>query len=218
VVTTTTTTSVDKSSAHTPETTAPGLAPLPSTSKLHFTPPSTSNNGTTATAAAAATATTTSSDGGAGAYPSEQKQPRPHLSPVRPESTSGITTRTTTTTQSITSPPPTSTRSKEEVSFQFDRQVQEIRRRRTVAKRAPRPDRDDFTRIESESGKRILDYRLYAQAVCVCVFIGRQGNNSLRIYLCFLPKNTSSFGIDRVDKCKSIMKNNKPSADKRRQK
>ncbi|KAG0252119.1 hypothetical protein BG011_007194 [Mortierella polycephala] len=58
----------------------------------------------------------------------------------------------------------TTQRSKEEVSFQFDRHVQEIRRRRTVAKRGPPPDRDDFTRIEAESGKRILDMRPYLQA------------------------------------------------------
>ncbi|KAF9191157.1 hypothetical protein BGZ50_009591 [Haplosporangium sp. Z 11] len=54
--------------------------------------------------------------------------------------------------------------SKEEVAFQFDRHVQEIRRRRTVAKKAPPPDRGDFTRIEAESGKQILNVRPYLQA------------------------------------------------------
>ncbi|KAG0338152.1 hypothetical protein BG004_007340 [Podila humilis] len=61
--------------------------------------------------------------------------------------------------------PSTTARSMEEVSFQFDRHVQEIRRRRTLLKKTPLPDRDDFTHIEAESGKRILDVRLYIQAL-----------------------------------------------------
>ncbi|KAF9576763.1 hypothetical protein BGW38_008110, partial [Lunasporangiospora selenospora] len=52
----------------------------------------------------------------------------------------------------------------EELSFQFDRHVQEIRRRRTVAKRAPPPDREEFTRIETETGKRVLDVKHYIEA------------------------------------------------------
>ncbi|KAF9919580.1 hypothetical protein FBU30_010787 [Linnemannia zychae] len=58
----------------------------------------------------------------------------------------------------------TSIKSQQEVSFQFDRHVQEIRRRRTVQKKSPPPDREDFTRIEAESGKRVLDVSLYVQA------------------------------------------------------
>ncbi|KAF9982886.1 hypothetical protein BGZ65_002397, partial [Modicella reniformis] len=46
----------------------------------------------------------------------------------------------------------------------FDRHVQEIRRRRTLEKRATPPGRNEFTRIEAESGKRVLDARLYLQA------------------------------------------------------
>lgn len=34
-----------------------------------------------------------------------------------------------------------------------------------MAKKAPPPDRDDFTRVEAESGKRVLDVGLYVQAV-----------------------------------------------------
>ncbi|KAF9201808.1 hypothetical protein BGZ49_007988 [Haplosporangium sp. Z 27] len=55
-------------------------------------------------------------------------------------------------------------KTQEEVSFEFDRHVQEIRRRRTVAKNAHAPAKEDFTHIEDESGKRVLDVRLYVQA------------------------------------------------------
>ncbi|KAG0235197.1 hypothetical protein BGW42_005661 [Actinomortierella wolfii] len=55
----------------------------------------------------------------------------------------------------------------EEVAFQFDRHVQEIRRRRTRAKGPPRPDPEDFTTVEAESGKRILNVPHYIQAYLV---------------------------------------------------
>ncbi|KAG0205315.1 hypothetical protein BGX33_007990 [Mortierella sp. NVP41] len=89
-----------------------------------------------------------------GAYPD-----RTHTS--RPSSTSGQTVPNTLTTHPNQS---ASALSQQEVSFQFDRHVQEIRRRRTAAKKAPPPDRDDFTRVEAESGKRVLDVGLYVQA------------------------------------------------------
>ncbi|KAG0199215.1 hypothetical protein BGX28_007464 [Mortierella sp. GBA30] len=76
------------------------------------------------------------------------------------ESTSGLTAHTAYTAHTAQA----SGKTKEEVSFQFDRHVQEIRRRRTVQKRAPPPDKGDFTRVEAESGKRVLDIRLYWQA------------------------------------------------------
>ncbi|GJJ75501.1 hypothetical protein EMPS_07859 [Entomortierella parvispora] len=87
-----------------------------------------------------------------GAYPSVQAQPHSGLD-------SAFATRTAQSHQNAQL-----ARNKEEVSFQFDRQVQEIRRRRTVAKKTPRPDRDNFTRIESETGKRVLDVQLYIWA------------------------------------------------------
>ncbi|KAF9427539.1 hypothetical protein BGZ94_004710 [Podila epigama] len=64
-------------------------------------------------------------------------------------------------------PAPNSARSKEEVSFQFDRHVQEIRRRRTAVRKAPLPDRSDYERIEADSGKRVLDVRMYVQATTI---------------------------------------------------
>ncbi|KAF9956482.1 hypothetical protein BGZ72_002761 [Mortierella alpina] len=88
-----------------------------------------------------------------GAFPDRYRTERPGSVA---ESTSGQTSHTVQTQQTG--------QTKEEVSFQFDRHVQEIRRRRTVQKRAPPPDRDNFTRIEAESGKRILDVWLYWQA------------------------------------------------------
>ncbi|KAF9983564.1 hypothetical protein BGZ75_004986 [Mortierella antarctica] len=88
-----------------------------------------------------------------GAFPDRYRTERPGSVA---ESTSGQTSHTAHTQQSG--------QTKEEVSFQFDRHVQEIRRRRTVQKRAPPPDRDNFTKIEAESGKRVLDVRLYWQA------------------------------------------------------
>lgn len=96
-----------------------------------------------------------------GAAPAQGAFPDRPLTP-RPTSTSAQATPTLSTAHSNQS---TSALSQQEVSFQFDRHVQEIRRRRTVAKRAPPPDRDDFTRVEAESGKRVLDVGLYVQAV-----------------------------------------------------
>ncbi|KAH7050433.1 hypothetical protein BKA57DRAFT_458709, partial [Linnemannia elongata] len=95
-----------------------------------------------------------------GAAPAQGAFPDRPLTP-RPTSTSAQATPTLSTAHSNQS---TSALSQQEVSFQFDRHVQEIRRRRTVAKRAPPPDRDDFTRVEAESGKRVLDVGLYVQA------------------------------------------------------
>ncbi|KAG0009584.1 hypothetical protein BGZ80_002240 [Entomortierella chlamydospora] len=74
-------------------------------------------------------------------------------------STSGLTTATAHTAHTALSG-----KTEEEVTFEFDRHVQEIRRRRTVARRPPPPDKDDYTRIEDESGKRVLDVGLYIQA------------------------------------------------------
>ncbi|KAF9974307.1 hypothetical protein BGZ73_002294 [Actinomortierella ambigua] len=53
----------------------------------------------------------------------------------------------------------------EEITFQFDRHVQEIRRRRTVAKGPPKPDPEDFTTVEAESGKRIFNVPHYIRAI-----------------------------------------------------
>ncbi|KAG0044049.1 hypothetical protein BGZ83_010721 [Gryganskiella cystojenkinii] len=139
----TTTASVETDQSHSTSGPAKGATPTPPTSqpKLYLTASNLSP-----------------SSNGAGAFPTGPLSPRP-------ESASGLTTKSAQSHQSHQNAASAhSARTKEEVSFQFDRQVQEIRRRRTVAKRAPRPDRDDFTRIESESGKRILDYRLYIQA------------------------------------------------------
>ncbi|KAG0325218.1 hypothetical protein BGZ99_000933 [Dissophora globulifera] len=74
-------------------------------------------------------------------------------------SASGLTATTAQTAHSGVSVP-----SKEEVSFQFDRHVQEIRRRRTTPKRGPPPERNDFTKVEADTGKRVLDVPLYVQA------------------------------------------------------
>ncbi|KAG0284850.1 hypothetical protein BGZ96_010815 [Linnemannia gamsii] len=89
-----------------------------------------------------------------GSYPDRLLSPRP--------SSTGV--QTATTMQTSHSNQSTSALSQQEISFQFDRHVQEIRRRRTTVKKAPPPDRDDFTRVESESGKRVLDIGLYIQA------------------------------------------------------
>ncbi|KAG0300245.1 hypothetical protein BGZ97_003327 [Linnemannia gamsii] len=89
-----------------------------------------------------------------GAYPDRPPSPRPPSTGIQ----ATPTMLTTHTNQS------TSVLSQQEVSFQFDRHVQEIRRRRTTLKKAPPPDRDDFTRVEAESGKRVLDVGLYIQA------------------------------------------------------
>ncbi|KAF8939080.1 hypothetical protein BGZ58_010716 [Dissophora ornata] len=82
---------------------------------------------------------------------------------LRPEPI-GISSPGLTTTIGRSAQAAQSAKSKEELSFQFDRHVQEIRRRRTTAKKAPPPDRDEFTRVEVESGKRVLDVGLFAQA------------------------------------------------------
>ncbi|KAF9206841.1 hypothetical protein BGZ59_011472 [Podila verticillata] len=92
---------------------------------------------------------------GNGAYPER---------PLTPRAPSVSTTATSNHTSQVPQAVPNSARSKEEVSFEFDRHVQEIRRRRTVLKKAPLPDRDNFTHIEAESGKRVLDVRMYIQA------------------------------------------------------
>ncbi|KAF9138235.1 hypothetical protein BG015_002451, partial [Linnemannia schmuckeri] len=86
-----------------------------------------------------------------GAYPDRTHTPRTTLTSIQ-------ATPTLLTTHSNQS---ASALSQQEISFQFDRHVQEIRRRRTVAKKAPPPDRDDFTRVEAESGKRVLDHLMY---------------------------------------------------------
>ncbi|KFH63467.1 hypothetical protein MVEG_10876 [Podila verticillata NRRL 6337] len=93
---------------------------------------------------------------GNGAYPER---------PLTPRAPSVSTTATSNHTSQVPQAVPNSARSKEEVSFEFDRHVQEIRRRRTVLKKAPLPDRDNFTHIEAESGKRVLDVRMYIQAL-----------------------------------------------------
>ncbi|KAF9109280.1 hypothetical protein BGX27_007783 [Mortierella sp. AM989] len=92
---------------------------------------------------------------GSGAYPDRPKSP---TAKSITSSTSGMTTAHTAHTAAQTG------KTKEEVSFEFDRHVQEIRRRRTVPKKAPPPDREDYTRIEEESGKRVLDVPLYIKA------------------------------------------------------
>ncbi|KAF9564851.1 hypothetical protein EC968_004411 [Mortierella alpina] len=99
------------------------------------------------------TSTSKASASHSGAFPDHPRTERPESVA---ESTSGQTSRTAQTQQTG--------QTKEEVSFQFDRHVQEIRRRRTVQKRAPPPDRDNFTKIEAESGKRVLDVWMYWQA------------------------------------------------------
>ncbi|KAF9958177.1 hypothetical protein BGZ70_009293 [Mortierella alpina] len=99
------------------------------------------------------TSTSQASAAHTGAFPDRSRTERPGSVA---ESTSGQTSHTAQTQQTA--------QTKEEVSFQFDRHVQEIRRRRTVQKRAPPPDRDNFTKIEAESGKRVLDVRMYWQA------------------------------------------------------
>ncbi|KAG0035118.1 hypothetical protein BGZ81_000672 [Podila clonocystis] len=93
-----------------------------------------------------------------GAYPERTQTPRTPSVSSTPASN-----HTSQTPQAV----PNSARSKEEVSFQFDRHVQEIRRRRTVLKKAPLPDRDDFTHIEAESGKRVFDVRMYIHALVI---------------------------------------------------
>ncbi|KAF9365125.1 hypothetical protein BGX34_011325 [Mortierella sp. NVP85] len=92
----------------------------------------------------------TSENFSTGAYP--QRLPSP-----QPESTQSPTAKTGHIAQSASSD-----RSRAELSFQFDRHVQEIRRRRTVEKNSTPPDRGDFVR-EAE-GKQVLDVWLYAQA------------------------------------------------------
>ncbi|KAG0273910.1 hypothetical protein BGZ95_010282 [Linnemannia exigua] len=99
--------------------------------------------------------------GSGGATSTQGAYPDRTVSTNLPLSTSGQSTPTMLTTHSNQS---ASALSQKEVSFQFDRHVQEIRRRRTVLKKAPPPDREDFTRVEAESGKRVLDVSLYVQA------------------------------------------------------
>ncbi|KAG0365919.1 hypothetical protein BC939DRAFT_437025 [Gamsiella multidivaricata] len=92
-----------------------------------------------------------------GNYPDRLPNPRQQSTGAR--SISGASAKSESTVHTIHS-----AKNKEEVSFQFDRHVQEIRRRRTVPKSVRPPERDEFTRIEAESGKRVLDVSQYIQA------------------------------------------------------
>lgn len=76
-----------------------------------------------------------------GAYPENLPSPQP-------ESTSILSAKTGHTDQS------TSAHNREELSFQFDRHVQEIRRRKTAIKKGTPPDRSEF-----------IEVGLYTQAV-----------------------------------------------------
>ncbi|KAF9410326.1 hypothetical protein BGZ76_005531 [Entomortierella beljakovae] len=94
---------------------------------------------------------------GGGAYPDQ-----PISASLNPTPTSASNnSRRSTVTGSSALPEKT----KEEVAFEFDRHVQEIRRRRTVAKKAPKPDMQNYTKIETESGKKVVDFPLYIKAV-----------------------------------------------------